>query len=259
MGDQDVHHPPSGVAFTYDATIAPADTDAMLDLLNRGDVEVLGLMPWSSNGTFLVEVSLGEDHAPAIYKPESAERPLWDFPEGLWRREVAAWELSEALGFALVPPTVCPRSAPMGRGSVQAFVPARFEEHYFTLCDTDDPGVLQALQALCVFDLVANSTDRKGGHCLIDDHDRIWAIDNGLSFHTESKLRTVLWDFAGRPIPESLLVPLRSLIEHGVPGEVTRWLAPDEADAILSRAAAVLDAGRFPHDPSGRSYPWPLI
>ncbi len=259
MDDPHPHELPEGVPFVYDATVTPAQTDAMVALLEHGAIEVLGLMPWSSNGTFLVEVRLGEDHAPAIYKPESTERPLWDFPGGLWRREVAAWELSEVLGFALVPPTVGRHEAPLGCGSLQAFVPARFEEHYFTLRELDDPSIEHALQALCVLDLVANATDRKGGHCLIDGDDRVWAIDNGLSFHVEFKLRTVVWDFAGRSIPEELLEAVRELRDDGVPPRLARWLTQDEADAVLNRAAGVLGAGRFPHDPSGRRYPWPLV
>jgi uncharacterized repeat protein (TIGR03843 family) len=258
-GGEAVHELPDGVPFVYDATIPPAETVAMVELLGNGDVEVLGLMPWSSNGTFLVEVRRGRDHAPAIYKPESTERPLWDFPTGLWRREVAAWELSEVLGFGLVPPTVGVRDGPLGCGSLQAFVPARFEEHYFTLRDVGDTEIIGALQALCVYDLVANATDRKGGHCLVDEHDRVWAIDNGLSFHTEFKLRTVVWDFAGQDIPEVLLGPLRELRDGGVPVRLARWLDGDEVDAVLARTAEVLGAGRFPHDPTGRRYPWPLV
>lgn len=254
-----VHDLPDDVPFVYGATVAPAQTEEMLAVLSCGEVEVLGLMPWSTNGTFLVEVRHGREHAPAIYKPESYERPLWDFPDGLWRREVAAWELSEVLGFHLVPPTVAREDAPLGRGSLQAFVPARFEEHYFTLRDTEDPSVVESLKALCVLDLVANATDRKGGHCLIDEVDRVWAIDNGLSFHVEYKLRTVIWDFAGQPVPEALMEPLRALRDSGVPPRLTRWLSDSEVDAVLARTAGVLGAGRFPHDPTGRRYPWPLV
>lgn len=245
--------------FVYEATVAPGETGAMVDLLSRGDIEVLGLMPWSSNGTFLVRVADDEDHAPAIYKPASAERPLWDFPDGLWMREVATWELSEVLGFSLVPPTVGREEAPMGAGSLQAFVPARFEEHYFTLRDLDDPTLIDDLRRLCVLDLVANATDRKGGHCLIDDDDRLWAIDNGLSFHHEFKLRTVIWDFSGEAIPAAILEPLRHLVDGGVPIRLARWLSQLEIDAVCTRAAGVLASGRFPHDPTGRRYPWPLV
>ncbi len=245
--------------FHYDATIPPSRTGDMVTLLNSGGIEVLGLMPWSSNGTFLVEVSDGDDHAPAIYKPASAERPLWDFPGGLWKREVATWELSEVLGFGVVPPTVGRTEAPMGPGSLQAFVPARFEEHYFTLRDTDDPGLEASLRELCVLDLVANATDRKGGHCLLDAQGRLWAIDNGLTFHEEFKLRTVIWDFAGEVIPTGALRALRSFVEVGIPARLGRWLSEPEADATVARASAVLEAGCFPHDRTGNHYPWPLV
>jgi uncharacterized repeat protein (TIGR03843 family) len=243
----------------YDATVTPADTEAMVQLLDVGAIEVLALMPWSSNGTFLVQVSDRFDHAPAIYKPSSAERPLWDFPGGLWKREVATWELSEVLGFAVVPPTVGRNEAPMGAGSLQAFVPARFEEHYFTLRDTTDDTLATALRKLCVLDLVANATDRKGGHCLVDANNRLWAIDNGLSFHEEFKLRTVIWDFAGEEIPESMLTPLRELVSDRVPDRLSRWLSEAEVAATVARAVTVLESARFPHDMTGQRYPWPLV
>ncbi len=258
-GSGDIHDAPEPSPFVYDATITPDDTEEMVRLLTDGEIEVLGLMPWSSNGTFLTQVRCGSDHAPAIYKPASQERPLWDFPDGIWQREVATWELSEALGFGLVPPTVGRDSAPMGEGSLQAFVPARFEEHYFTLRDMDVPGLEDNLRRLCVMDLVANATDRKGGHCLIDGDDRLWAIDNGLSFHVEFKLRTVIWDFAGEEIPRPCLEPVRDLVDRGAPDRLARWLTDAEIEALASRAAGVLASGRFPRDPTGRRYPWPLV
>lgn len=245
--------------FVYDATVDPSDTDAMVELLSEGTLEVLGLMPWSSNGTYLVQLTHREDHAPAIYKPSAAERPLWDFPGGLYRREVATWELSEVLGFGLVPPTVGRDAAPMGKGSLQAFVPARFEEHYFTLRDTADAAMASALRRLCVLDLVANATDRKGGHCLVDEHNRLWAIDNGLTFHQEFKLRTVIWDFAGEEIPETMLAAVDELASSPIPERLARWLSEAEVAATLTRAEAVLRSGRFPHDPTGHRYPWPLV
>lgn len=244
------------VPFVYDATVRPGDP-RIRDLLERGSIEVLGMMPWSSNGTFLVQVTDGDDHAPAIYKPEQGERPLWDFPLGLWKREVATFELSEALGFGLVPTTVARHDAPLGVGSVQAFVPARFEEHYFTIKDRDD--LAATLRRLCAFDLVANSADRKGGHCLIDEDDRVWAIDNGLTFHAEFKVRTVIWDFAGDPVPGDVAEALGGLLDGGLPGPLAGLLDPFERDAVLTRAGAVLAGGRFPHDPTGRRHPWPLV
>lgn len=244
------------VPFVYDATVAP-DDDAMPGLLRRGDVRVLGLMPWSSNGTYLVQVSDGPDHAPAIYKPEAGERPLWDFPCGLWRREVATWELSHAMGLGLVPPTVARGDAPMGPGSLQAFVPARFAEHYFTI--KDDPAHAAVLRRLCAFDLVANSADRKGGHCLLDDAGRVWAIDNGLTFHEEFKVRTVIWDFAGERLPGDVAEALAALLDAGPPAALGDLLSGVERERVLDRAGALLAGGRFPHDPTGRRYPWPMV
>jgi hypothetical protein len=254
--DPDEEDDEDAVEFTYDATLAP-DDPGMAELLERGAMEVLGLMPWSSNGTYLVRVERKGDHAPAIYKPERGERPLWDFPGALWKREVAAYELSHTMGLGLVPTTVARVSAPLGRGSVQAFVPARFAEHYFTI--RERPQLGPTLRALCAFDLVANSADRKGGHCLIDDDERVWAIDNGLTFHDEFKVRTVIWDYAGEPLPTSVADALVQLIDDGVPPSLCALLTPDEQVAMMDRAGALLAGGHFPHDPTGRRYPWPLV
>lgn len=241
--------------FVYDATLGPGDV-GVHDLLCNGSVEVLGLMPWSSNGTYLTRVTAGADHTPAIYKPERGERPLWDFPGGLWRREVAAWELSDLMGFGLVPPTVARLEGPLGPGSLQVFVPAHYSEHYFTVRDV--PALGPSLRALCAFDIVANSTDRKAGHCLIDDDGRVWAIDNGLTFHADFKVRTVIWDFAGEPLPETVRAALEALDRASI-GRLSRLLDDHELDALLERADDLLDLGEFPHDPSGRRVPWPLV
>ena len=156
-------------------------------------------MPWSSNATLLVDVH-GEIDLKAVYKPRRGERPLWDFPAGLDAREAAAYELSAALGWDVVPETVL-RTAdlPYGRGSLQRFVPFDPEQHYFTL--VEEEARLPVLRTICAFDVVANSADRKGGHCLAGDDGRIYAIDNGLTFHEELKLRTVIWEFGGTSVP----------------------------------------------------------
>jgi uncharacterized repeat protein (TIGR03843 family) len=145
----------------------------------------------------------------------------------------------------------------MGPGSLQAFVPARFAEHYFTI--RDEPRHAATLRRLCAFDLVANSADRKGGHCLVDDDQRIWAIDNGLTFHEEFKVRTVIWDFAGEPLPHAVAEALERLLDGGVPAALRELLTPAECEGVRTRAGALLGAARFPHDPSGRRYPWPMV
>ena len=227
-----------------------------LDLLVRGEVMVKGLMPWASNATFLVEVRRDDRTTLAVYKPGRGERPLWDFPPRLFRREVAAYRLSESLGWGLVPPTVL-RDGPHGEGSLQLFVDADFEQHYFTL--HEDPRHHDTLRRICVFDLVANNADRKSGHCLLGPDGRIYAVDNGLSFHADPKLRTVIWEFAGAAIPKPLLDDLERLLAGGLPKELTALLAPDEQTALLARTRRLLAARKFPADPTGRRYPWPLI
>ncbi len=239
-----------------DADLGPDDPEVP-ELLRTGDVELHGRMPWSSNGTYLVSVDDGTHRVQAIYKPEAGERPLWDFPPGLWRREVATWELAEALGWHVVPPTVAREDGPAGVGSFQCYVPSVYEEHYFTL--RDDPRHRPALEQLCVLDLVSNNTDRKAGHVLLGRDGRIWGIDHGLSFHAEFKLRTVMWDFAGDPIPAELAEALALLLDRGVPPQLCELLEDDEVEALLDRTRAVLAGGSFPHDPTGRRYPWPLV
>ncbi len=225
-------------------------------ILETGDVEVLGRMPWSSNATFLVDICEGDTVVQGVYKPVRGERPLWDFPPGLHKREVATYRLSEALGWSIIPPTVL-RDGPLGTGSLQLFVPCDFETHYFHLLEEERHH--HTLQRFCAFDIAANSTDRKGGHLLIDAQDHIWGIDNGLTFHAEFKLRTVIWDWAGEQIPADIVEDLQSLLDRGLPEELACLLDPFEADAVLTRIRALVQAGVFPRDPTGRRHPWPLV
>jgi uncharacterized repeat protein (TIGR03843 family) len=227
-----------------------------LQLLRDGDVEVEGRMPWSSNATFLVTVRADGDETKAIYKPGRGERPLWDFPRGLYRREVAAWALSEALGFGIVPPTVM-RDGPFGEGSLQWFVPSDFEQHYFTLYE-NRPDLHDTLRTICAFDLVANNTDRKSGHCLLGLDGKVWAIDNGLCFAPAFKLRTVIWEFSGQLVPAPVLDCIGRLCD-GVPDEVGEHLDEDEIDALLGRVRMLLAKPVFPSDTTGHRYPWPLV
>lgn len=213
-------------------------------------------MPWSSNGTFLVDLCLDGSEGTGIYKPHRGERPLWDYPSGLYRREVAVHVVSEALGWGLVPETVLRDDGPYGPGSLQRFVPAHFEEHYFTMLER--PELHDTLKAICLFDLLVNNGDRKSGHCLRGEDSRIWAIDHGLCLHEEPKLRTVIWDFAGLPVPPGRLDDVARLAASP-PSELAALLEPAELEALGARAAAILRRPIFPVVSSGRAYPWPLV
>ena len=231
--------------------------DGAPDLLARGTLALKGRLPWSSNATFLVEAALDGTSALAVYKPQRGERPLWDFPPGIFQRELAAYHLSEALGWGLVPLTVRREDGPYGQGSLQLFVHADFEQHYFTLREA--PTHRARLQRICAFDVVANNADRKGGHCLLGPDGAVYAIDNALTFHAEPKLRTVIWDFGGEPVPPDLRADLRRFAAARLPRALAELLDAAERRALRARARALADEGRFPDDPGGRSYPWPLV
>jgi uncharacterized repeat protein (TIGR03843 family) len=234
-------------------------SQAVLTVLRDGDVELKGRMPWSSNGTFLAEVcGAGGEATLAVYKPGRGERPLWDFPRGLYRREVAAWVLSEALGWRIVPETVLrTHDLPLGEGSLQRFVEADFEQHYFTLYE--DAARHDELRRIAVFDLLANNTDRKSGHCLLGTDGRIWAIDNGLCFHPDPKIRTVIWEFGGERITDLLLADVERVVD-GLPGDLVPLLDDEEVDGVRRRGELLLRRRCFPEaDPTGRCYPWPLV
>lgn len=230
---------------------------ATLTALTEGDVEVLGRLPWSSNATLLTRLCHQGEELLAVYKPGQGERRLWDFPPAIYRREEAAYLLSAHLGWDLVPETVL-RDGPYGEGSFQRFVEADHEHHYFTLLE--DPANHDRLRALAVFDVLTNQADRKGGHVLAGADGRIWAVDNGLSFHVELKLRTVIWDFAGQPVPADLEPGLRRVSGGDLPAELHALLDPDEVGALRARAAELVDDGVLPELPWGQySYPWPLV
>jgi uncharacterized repeat protein (TIGR03843 family) len=229
-----------------------------LTVLARGEVEVLGRLPWSSNQTFLVRCCRDGAELVAVYKPGRGERRLWDFPSSIYRREVAAYKLSETLGWGLVPETVERDDAPFGPGSLQRFVDADFSEHHFTL--VEDEANHASLMAVCAFDVVANNADRKSGHCLVDEEGRIWAIDNGLCFHPQPKLRTVIWEFAGEEVPAHLREDLDRLLRRDELEALRRWLSSAELEALRKRARTLVKARRFPvPDPDGYHYPWPLV
>ncbi|HEY9075829.1 MAG TPA: SCO1664 family protein [Anaerolineaceae bacterium] len=230
--------------------------------LQKGEITPHGQFLNGSNYTFLALVTHGALEVQAVYKPARGEQPLWDFPTGsLGKREAAAYLLSEALGWSLVPPTVFRRRAPLGAGSLQLFIPHKPSRHYFTLTPTER----QVLRPAALFDLLANNADRKGGHLIFDPSGKIWLIDQGLCFHTEDKLRTVIWDFAGEEIPVPLLQDIqRFLAEVSSEGELrqelSRLLSPAEIAALARRARRLLNDPHFPQQPKDRrSFPWPPV
>jgi len=230
-----------------------ATVDQVKSLLRGGEIEVLGLLPGASNYTFAVTVAEGDLKVVGVYKPRAGETPLWDFPDGtLWRREIAAYELSEGLGWSLVPPTV-DREGPEGIGSMQLFIDHDPEQHYFTLMDAH----AYTFRRVALFDHVMNNADRKAGHCLLErDTGRIWVVDHGVCFHADPKLRTVIWDFAGEPIAADLLSDLERL-DIGV---LAPWLTAHEVSAARARIEMLLVEKMFPAPPEDRrSYPWPPV
>ena len=229
--------------------------------LARGELEILGLLPRSSNYTFLVRAT-GEDgdQALGVYKPQRGEMPLWDFPEGtLCRREVAAYVVARALGWPNVPPTIL-RDGPEGLGSVQTFVTFDPEEHYFTLQER----FVEDFRAVAAFDLVVNNADRKGGHCLLGEDGRIWLIDHGVCFSAEPKLRTVIWEYMDEPIPPSLLAGIERLayaLDEGGPDrdELGALLNDEELLALRRRIGEIAGSPVFPGPGGDRPFPWPPV
>jgi hypothetical protein len=244
-------------ASIHRAGVTAADAET-LDLLERGELEPLGLLPRASNHTFLCRVREGEREILAVYKPRAGEAPLWDFPEGtLCRREVAAYVLADVLGWPRVPPTVL-RDGPGGLGSVQRFLAFDPQQHYFTMLEErpDD------FRRVALFDVVANNADRKSGHCLLAEDGELFVVDHGVCFSVEDKLRTVIWDFVGEPVPPPMLEDLRGLerrFADDVAERLTPLLAPGEVDATRERLAALVSLGRFPEPGPGRPYPWPVV
>jgi hypothetical protein len=237
------------------------ELERVVRLLAQGHVELLGQIPWSSNAIFLARVEDDDLQTLAIYKPRRGERPLWDFPCGtLCLREVAAYVIAQVLGWPLIPPTVL-REAPHGPGALQLYIDADPEATYFSLRDERRSDLLP----IALFDLLVNNADRKGGHLLLDGWVRIWAIDNALTFHPKPKLRTVIWDFAGEPIPGEYQADLRQLQEHlacesPLSQALAKLLVEEEIATLQARLTALLESPVFPHpDPDRRQVPWPVV
>ena len=245
------------------AQTAPSlDGEAQQRLLRDGRIKPRGLMPDCSNYTYLAQVG-GPNGAQtlAVYKPAQGETPLDDFPEGtLGKREVAAYLVSAALGWNLVPVTIYREDGPLGPGSLQQFIVADLREHYFSLMPVRAP----TFRTMAAFDLIVNNADRKSGHCLLDRDGHIWGVDNGLTFHPLPKLRTVIWEFGGEQIPANLRQDARRLCGELLAGpgwveELAALIAGPEIKALAQRARRLADEGRYPEPTSRWAYPWPLV
>jgi hypothetical protein len=240
------------------------DGATALDVLREGDIEVVGRIVGSSNNAMLVRMTrVCEDPDPpmtldAVYKPVLGERPLSDFPDGtLARREVAAWHVSEASGWGIVPPTVL-RDGPFGEGMVQSFVEADPAVDVVSMVLEDDPR----LRRMAVLDAVMNNTDRKGGHILpVDGGRHVHGVDHGVCFSPVPKLRTVLWGWRGKPLDPDELAGLRRIRDalDGDLGESLRGLLSRvEVRATIRRTDELLEGGCFPFpSPTWPAVPWP--
>ena len=218
-------------------------------------------MRWSSNYTFLLALEHDDEQLMVVYKPQKGERPLWDFPDGtLCYREVAAFETSKLLGWQIVPPTVL-REGPHGLGSLQLYIDHDPNVNYFSLTETAHPQ----LRRVAAFDQIVNNADRKGGHCLLDAADHLWGIDHGITFNMEHKLRTVIWDFAGQPIPEDMLGDVERLCgklddcDSAYRQSLDRLLDTREIMAFQRRIQKLLQSRRFSQPGRGPNYPWPPV
>lgn len=241
---------------------AEVSVERVIHLLSQGEMDVEGLMPDSSNYTFLTRITHAELHGLAIYKPRRGERPLWDFPRGtLCQREAAAFLLSDALGWSIVPPTVLRDGPEYGVGSVQLFIDADPQSHYFNMRGANHA----AFKRIAAFDVIANNADRKGGHILKDRDGHLWGIDHGITFHAEPKLRTVIWEYAGQPIPDDLLSDIQNLCgqledaDDPLPAALKELLDRVEIEALRRRIDRLLRRPRYPEPTGGRSMPWPPI
>jgi uncharacterized repeat protein (TIGR03843 family) len=243
-----------------------ARDEKILRGMQEGDLEVRGEFLWGSNYTFLADVNCSDESYKVVYKPVKGERPLWDFPPtSLAHREVAAYLVSEALNWRLVPPTIYREQAPYGAGSVQLYMEHDPEYHYFNFSLEDR----QRLRPVVLFDFLVNNADRKGSHIILDEANHIWLIDHGICFHVDDKLRTVVWDFAGESIPDQLLEDLRQFRQLLLPrnGQLSDFvirlseqLSLPEIKALARRADKLIERCQFLNPRSDRrSYPWPPV
>jgi len=232
------------------------------DILLNGEIELQGQFVLGYNYTFLVQVSFQNNRVKAVYKPRQGEQPLWDFPpDSLSKRELAAYLVSQALEWGLVPVTVLRETGPFGPGSLQLFIEHDPEVHFFTFSQE----TRSQLGPVALLDVLINNADRKGGHLLLDGDNKVWLIDHGLCFHEEDKLRTVIWDFAGKTIPDELLTALKNVKTalddpNGLYADLANHLSLAELSALQARCAQLITEGIFPFPPQDRrAFPYPPI
>lgn len=243
------------------ATVAKLPSEEVLRRLSEWEVDAIGLHPDGSNYVFVVRLSDGDSEIYAIYKPSSGERPLRDFPFGtLHNREWAAYRVATALGWPNVPPTVI-REGPHGIGSVQLYVDADFSRHYFNERDSK----LTQYEPVAVFDVLINNADRKGGACLIDANEEVWAVDHGLTFNPLARRRSVMFEFNGMPYSEMHLASLDNLsgelrrTESRLASELKFVLDGHEFDSLISRCDEMTESGHFPMLDPNYNVPWPMV
>ena len=229
--------------------------------LNDWPITGIGLHPGGSNYVFVIRLAKDDEEIYAIYKPAAGERPLRDFPYGtLHNREWSAYLLADALGWPAVPPTVV-REGPHGIGSVQLFIDADFTKHYFNLREDR----LDDYTPIAMFDVLINNADRKGGACLLDADDQLWAVDHGLTFNPLARRRTVMFEFNGTPYPDDLLQAQSNLISslennnHELRNKLAATLDNHEIDSLIRRGKDMIDAGSFPILDPDWNVPWPMI
>ena len=240
--------------------IGVSDVKEVLAVLRSGDITLKGVFQIGSNYTFLVEVHAQGECLEAVYKPTQGEQPLWDFPSGtLANREVAAFLISQELGWDLVPPTVL-RNGPYGLGSTQLFVEFAADGHYFNFTDIEK----EICRNVAAFDYVINNADRKGGHIVRSNDGHIWLIDHGICFHSEEKLRTVLWEFAGERLPKYICSDIADLAKSInsssiLTNKLNQLLSLSEIKALLGRATNIVASGCLPQPELDYNYPWPIL
>jgi uncharacterized repeat protein (TIGR03843 family) len=235
------------------------DTDDNLMILTHGELHVTGRLVDASNATLYATATLEDRELVCIYKPIAGERPLWDFADGcLAHREYAAYLVSDYLGFDLVPLTIL-RDGPYGLGMVQQWVDIDESIDLAKFFATDHPQ----LRSMALFDAIINNTDRKIGHLLPLDEKTLFGCDHGVTFHTDDKLRTVLWQWADEPFtPEEIALLEKAQISFA--GELGQLLSPlltvQEIHETTRRVRELLSSGTFPlPNPDWPAVPWPAF